>query len=81
MLKFYFILSPYSPAFNPIENVFGLIESRLDKIRLRANTRHLLKNYIKIVVEGINEQGSSLIQPLYNKMWGNVNRSFNGIND
>ena len=41
-------LPPYSPDFNPIENVFGEIKSKLNKIRPRANDKKgLIKNIKK----------------------------------
>ena len=41
-------LPPYSPDLNPIENVFGEIKSKLNKIRPRANDKKgLIKNIKK----------------------------------
>ncbi|KCZ78478.1 hypothetical protein H311_00487 [Anncaliia algerae PRA109] len=45
------MLPTYLPDLNPIENIYGCIKARIDRIRPRAETRKIVKENICIVLE------------------------------
>lgn len=62
------MLPTYSPDLNPIENIFGCIKARLDRIRPRAETREMLNNNIRIIIQGMGS-----CEEYYRSFWQLVN--------
>ncbi len=63
-------LPPYSPDFNPIENFFSSVKSRLHAIRPRAETRDRLKENVINVLEGFkNANEVNIFINLVGRMW------------
>lgn len=69
-------LPPYSPALNPIEQVFSVLKAEYDRIRPRARTQNSLIENINLAVQKTKIQQ---LQPFYRNMRKFVDKAFQGI--
>ncbi|KAG0430116.1 hypothetical protein DMUE_5693 [Dictyocoela muelleri] len=70
-------IPPYSPDLNPIEIFFGIVKSRLDRIRLRLMRREILKQNIERVLVGLRDK-SDFFENIYRHMNCFINNLLNG---
>ncbi|KAI5151384.1 hypothetical protein ENBRE01_2106 [Enteropsectra breve] len=68
----YIFLPPYSPEFNPIENVFSSIKARLNRIRSRATTIAELMDNIEYIISTLTD-----FTEYYRHFWEFVNSVLN----
>lgn len=71
-------LPSYSPDFNPIENVFSYLKSKVSSFRPKATTSNQLLQNITRAIEEFNNNEPEFFLNYYRHMWEKVN---NGLYD
>ena len=61
-------LPPYTPQFNPIEEVFAMLKSRYHKIRPLAKTKQDIFRYVAKVIEEISNDKKIIFAFFYKHM-------------
>ena len=70
-------LPPYSPQFNPIENVFGYIKSKCNNFRPKAKTQKELLCHIDRAIAEFNQLEESAIKNYFQRWRRNLNFALN----
>lgn len=76
LIQFVYLPS-YSPQFNPIENVFSVLKSKVSSFRPKAHNRNTLLNYVEKSIEEFNTNEPQFFINFYRKMWDNAYEALN----
>jgi len=73
----YMFLPPYTPQFNPVEEVFSCIKNWFSNIRPMATTSEEIIYNIKNIIAGINDYENFNMLNLYMKMRRQLDKAYN----
>jgi len=75
----YLYLPPYTPECNPIELVFSVVKSRLDRVRPRPSTRETLTQEINRIFTDLRNGGGLDFRNFYSNMMEYITKAYNNI--